>query len=370
MGLFDIFKNNSNHDDESNANLSNKQLLEKLEFRNKIIIKLEKDLDAKNKEIKELKEELEKVTSNKESNIYASIEEKNKKELQKPNTPVSNNEKQSEEDVNYDEMREKLLEAIKEKTKIKSYHITPTEITDGDIFISKFGGLGYWDKSMEYPKDSEGNDLVLLAQINFDKEKINNSNLPSKGLLQFYVLPDTFYGANFDNLNDKNTYKVIYHENVNYDVKREDLSDIKTNLMLEKDDEYFPFDKEFKIEFEEKEDYISPVDYNFKEVLNNIVKEEFDIDVSNTPLYKVFGQGIMDYLNDKLISSGSKLLGYPYFTQTDPREIDKYNKYKILLFQMDSDSEVGIMWGDVGIANFFITEDNNFEDTLYTWDCT
>jgi uncharacterized protein YwqG len=236
--------------------------------------------------------------------------------------------------------------------------------------MSKFGGLGYWDNSMEYPKDDQGNQLVLLAQINFDKDKFDDPNLPSSGLLQFYVLPDDTYGADFDNLMNKNTYKVVFHEKVNYDVKKEDLTNIKTNLMLDDEDECFPFNKELKIEFEETYDYINSQNANFRDVLNDIVKEEFNIDVSNTPLYKVFGDGVMDYLNEKLMTSGSKLLGYPFFTQTDPRMNDKYKDYKILLFQMDSDAKLNIMWGDFGVANFFIKENKNFNDVLYTWDCT
>jgi uncharacterized protein YwqG len=44
-----------------------------------------------------------------------------------------------------------------------------------------------------------------------------------------------------------------------------------------------------------------------------------------------------------------------------------------LLFQMDIDDEAGIMWGDSGVANFFISqpdlESKNFSRVLYNWDC-
>ncbi len=372
MGLFDIFKNQNNNDETMNSNLDDQKLLEKIEFKDKIIKKLENDLDNKNNEIKELKAKLENLKVGKESSnsVPIGVATTEKTEMPKSDTIEFNEEEKNVDSGKIVEMREKLVSAIKEKTKIKSYHITSTEITDGDIFMSKFGGLGYWDNSMEYPKDDQGNQLVLLAQINFDKDKFDDPNLPSSGLLQFYVLPDDTYGADFDNLMNKNTYKVVFHEKVNYDVKKEDLTNIKTNLMLDDEDECFPFNKELKIEFEETYDYINSQNANFRDVLNDIVKEEFNIDVSNTPLYKVFGDGVMDYLNEKLMTSGSKLLGYPFFTQTDPRMNDKYKDYKILLFQMDSDAEVDIMWGDFGVANFFIKENKNFNDVLYTWDCT
>ena len=38
-----------------------------------------------------------------------------------------------------------------------------------DIFDSKFGGMPYWNIDKEYPADENGNKLMLLAQINFDK---------------------------------------------------------------------------------------------------------------------------------------------------------------------------------------------------------
>ena len=267
-----------------------------------------------------------------------------------------------------EQMRERLISKIKERTKVKSYHIDYEGIIDGDIFMSKFGGLGYWDNNKEYPKDSNGNQLVLLAQINFDRDKFDNPKLPSNGLLQFYISTDDLNGMNLNNLVDQNGFRVIYHENVNYDLKREDLANIKTNLMLDDgNDEYFPFNEEFKITFTETEDYISPASWNFNEIVDNIVMEEFNIDMSRTSLYEVFGEVIMDYIYENLVTSGSKLLGHPYFTQSDPRQIEKYRDYNILLFQMDSDGP--IMWGDSGVGNFFIKNDEDFGDVLWTWDC-
>ena len=66
--------------------------------------------------------------------------------------------------------------------------------------------------------------------------------------------------------------------------------------------------------------------------------------------------------------------GYPYFTQDDPRPED--SPYDTLLFQMDSEMSDGIdyiMWGDMGVGNFFIDLEDlkncDFSRVLYTWDC-
>ena len=75
---------------------------------------------------------------------------------------------------------------------------------------------------------------------------------------------------NFDDLLNDGSYKVVLHKNVNYDVRREDLSNIKTSVTLNEDD-YFPLTKEFKISFKETYDYINPQDARFRDILDNVV---------------------------------------------------------------------------------------------------
>ena len=52
--------------------------------------------------------------------------------------------------------------------------------------------------------------------------------------------------------------------------------------------------------------------------------------------------------------------------------IKKYIDYDTLLLQIDSDGKY-IMWGDVGIGNFFISKksllEKDFSNVLYNWDC-
>ena len=94
----------------------------------------------------------------------------------------------------------------------------------------------------------------------------------------------------------------------------------------------------------------------------------------------VLGLDVQDY-NDKAaviiaeaLSSisieGHKLGGYPNFTQADPREDGQDH---VLLVQFDSDTRLGLMWGDVGIANFFIRpaelKARDFSRAAFNWDC-
>ena len=72
------------------------------------------------------------------------------------------------------------------------------------------------------------------------------------------------------------------------------------------------------------------------------------------------------------------MLGYPFFTQSDPRYGDLMDEFGTLLLQIDSEGEPGtgkdrILWGDVGIGGFFINEENlkrgDFSRVLFNWDC-
>ena len=68
---------------------------------------------------------------------------------------------------------------------------------------------------------------------------------------------------------------------------------------------------------------------------------------------------------------GHKLGGYPSFTQADPRGEDDDDL--VLLFQLDTVREMGVLWGDAGIANFFIRRADllaqDFSRVAYHWDC-
>lgn len=78
-----------------------------------------------------------------------------------------------------------------------------------------------------------------------------------------------------------------------------------------------------------------------------------------------------EIVNDELYISGSRIAGYPYFTQYDPREGTE--EFDTLLLQLDIDDECGMMFGDSGVCNFFINSENlknlDFSTVMYTWDC-
>ena len=125
----------------------------------------------------------------------------------------------------------------------------------------------------------------------------------------------------------------------------------------------FPMEEAGTLQFTQEEMYLSCDDFRFT--------EQYDwtaLDLGDEE------DEVLDELWENFSSSGHQLGGYPYFTQEDPRAYsdDVLKEYE-LLFQLDTDDTIECMWGDAGVANFFIHPDDlknrNFSNVLYNWDC-
>lgn len=152
--------------------------------------------------------------------------------------------------------------------------------------------------------------LKLLAQLNF-RELPHIEGFPEHGILQFYI--DTRDSYCYEE------YCVIYHDTIIADEK------------LLQEPPIFP-----------------EVD----------AKSLYDLD-----------HRIVSKIENDFYIIGHRIGGYPYFTQQDIRE--GASDHTILLLQIDTDD--GIIWGDSGVANFFITPEDlqkhNFSNVIFTWDC-
>jgi uncharacterized protein YwqG len=251
---------------------------------------------------------------------------------------------------------------------IKPYIEIQTQNNDDvNWWQSKFGGLPYLPKGFEYPKTPDGKYLFLLAQINFS-EVPPLDGFPDRGILQFYIADDDLYGldfgnyANVDNPAVEQKFKIIYFPQPDFQIEN-----IITNYDFLPQPEDFPVDGCCSLLFTKKSAPISKSDWQFIEVLG----AEFE-DLFLNPEIEDEYLKISPY-------AGHKIGGYPDFTQPHIRKYatngDREAKPKILLFQMDTDRNdtVNIMWGDTGIANFFIDEsalrELDFSKVLYNWDC-
>lgn len=256
---------------------------------------------------------------------------------------------------------EDITEIIKqlESHKLPIVKITPLARNVVDIRNSKFGGKPYWPKNKEYPTSHHGQPLYLLAQINFS-ETPQLANFPTKGIIQFYIQDDDLYGMDFDKSIEEiiaapSGYRVIYHEDVT-----DDLSALEDNLPEVNEECCLPLTREYAITFKLDEEMPSPTDCRFDSIAGDIY--DFDDQTS-------------DYIYDNFSAEGCKLGGYANFTQDDPRR-DIEGDTWLLLFQLDSvwEEDIEIMWGDLGVANFFIREQDlarrDFSKVWYNWDCS
>ena len=262
-----------------------------------------------------------------------------------------------------------VLETVRKESETDAVFIE-TGTGDTNLFSSKFGGLPYWPADKEYPTDSNGNKLLLLAQINLND--VNFDKLPSKGILQFFVANDDIIG-----LDDEKGSKVVYHEVIDTSITEEDVRNcgIMSNLDLNDDSLMFPFQACFSLSFSVRKDILHTINEGFDDIANRVLNEKYGLNCDFPWSYLC--KEDYRYLEKDAPDCNHKMFGHPYFTQGDPRtDIESIEKYDTLLFQLDSEFVNGkpeIIIGDSGIINFFINskdlENLNFDDVLYNWDC-
>lgn len=253
------------------------------------------------------------------------------------------------------------------QTKKTTIALSLSVATDLSPWQSKVGGHPYLPLGMRYPTNANAEKLQMIVQINFAELPVNDI-YPNQGILQFYIdAEDDLTGLNFDDQTDQTGFRVIFHEHITQDISQ--LQSFDPQQVI--DYEYSPIRGEYAIEFKAEPQYISIMDQSFAPLMFEVddiytVADQFD----GVDFYEDF----LEVYADKLNSDGHRLGGYPYFTQSDPRYKDELKAYELLL-QIDTDNqeEVDIMWGDVGVANFFIhpqdLKNKDFSKVLYNWDC-
>lgn len=290
--------------------------------------------------------------------------------------------KLTEEELRFNEDIKKVVLDILEKNKKSMIKISLSD-DKPNLFQSKFGGVPYLPKNVEIPKNKENEQLTLLAQINIEELPKNNIYPMKKGILQFWILNDDVLGLDYDT-HLGNGFKVVYYKEIDKSVTEEEV--LEKYKPYKDEDSYFPVEGEFSLSFKLTDGYFSDSNDDFREIVNREMKK---FHIENKEKYK----GILKVYDDKeylsywdiwdileedkeigkkLFEAGHKIGGFPNFTQSDVREI---GDYEILLLQIDSEGteKNEIMWGDCGIANFFIREKDlkelNFEKVIYNWDC-
>ena len=267
-----------------------------------------------------------------------------------------------------------IIEEIKKNNSRECINIVIEENNSLNLTDSKFGGLPYISTDSDTPKDSNGNQLALLAQINCSNLP-ENTLYPKEGLLQFWISRNDDFC-----LGNPKDYCVKYIKNIENNITIENILNKYNLLNEENSEEYSPFNKKntsFALKFEKGISTITSTDFLFEDIALKTIHELFP-DENIEDLYDDLERDVFNTLFKAFNGVDHAIGAYPTFTQWDPRNPEEKDAYGITLLQVEShwdndSNSSGIMWGDSGVANFFINKEKlehlNFEDVLFNWDC-
>ena len=238
---------------------------------------------------------------------------------------------------------------------------------DEDLpWISKVGGVPYLAIGEKMPVTEDGHEMVLLAQINF-ADVPPMAGYPERGLLQFFIVraSDEFvYGMN---LGDYSVQSLMQQHSFRVRYIAKPVSDRAQLQTVELPDTQglTPHDprKPRAMRFRKARERISITDVDAEKLFGTVPYAWIEREAARLRVNE-------DDFAERVFANptGSKIGGYPHFTQADPRPAGSPLR---LLLQLDSDDDM--MWGDVGVAGFFIDPADlaraDFSHVLYSWDC-
>ena len=134
-----------------------------------------------------------------------------------------------------------VIEEIKKNNSRECINIITKENNSLNLIDSKFGGLPYISTDSDTPKDSNDNQLALLAQINCS-DLPENTLYPKEGLLHFCISQNNDFG-----LGNKKDYYVKYIENIKNNITTENILNKYDLLNEENSEEYSPFNKKIPL---------------------------------------------------------------------------------------------------------------------------
>lgn len=263
---------------------------------------------------------------------------------------------------------EQFIEEVKQMTVKPCLSLVPDFNMTPDVTSSKLGGQPYWPKDRAYP-EYDGTKMSLLAQINFSEIDENNL-LPNEGILQFFIAANSprIYGVNFKNPDLQESFKIVFHPNI-------EKSIIIDAPMLEECDNS-PLHREVALTIVPALSFININEPEFKSIYKTVIAKLFQ-DENPGEIFQFFNNEEMCTIEQALMFSpepGHQMLGWPKFTEGDPRNEEQQEQFNTLLLQLGSqfaDEGELLIWGDMGIAQFFIPQENliqcDFSQVLYTF---
>lgn len=213
--------------------------------------------------------------------------------------------------------------------------INLTKVKDSSIKVgtSKVGGLPDLPDEMEWPTTSKTDELVFIAQINFqeiNKYKSVAEHLPKEGLVSFFFASKK--SECWRHTSQPFCFKVIYNTNSK-------LSRRKNDSKEERKYKTYP---SCKMEFEEA--YSLPL-WNYKYI--DQYKSEAEDCAYGAGAFMLAYMDIRNAYDEHR----TKIFGYANEIQGEMRAEDEE---WMLLFQLDSEKEALMQWNDSGHLFFWI----------------
>lgn len=241
------------------------------------------------------------------------------------------------------------------------------------VGLSKIGGLPLANKSLLWPQ-WKGKPLSFLCQIDLAELPQTDfaKSLPRDGILYFfYDQEQSTWG--FDP-KDRGSLRVIYIDN------KDDIAPVEAPAGLSKDYIY----KEKYITFSDVLSYPDWQDERIEKLnLNDDQFDEYtDLRTSifgNQPVHQMFGYPIPIQGNDmdlesQLVSNGLYCGDSTGYHDPLAKKLESGRHDWVMLLQLDSDDDTGMMWGDVGTLYFWIRKEDlekkNFNDVWMILQCS
>ncbi len=298
------------------------------------------------------------------------VPEYTKEELNSVKTVVEKEPvKEPVEVLSFSEYGKMALEQLEKETKLPFMSIKTVDKTTG-ILDSKFGGLPYLPSNESLPLDKEGKPMRLLAQINC-KDLAGLEEYPQEGMLQFYLTTNPRWDESVVK------YYVAVDEAVTAEMVAGRVIENYENI------DCFPVEGEYGLEFTLSEEAMSRDDNRlmamFCQYFTKLSGTWISVpDDGGEEVYELF-EGYCDdsYAGGHKVggyNSAAQLPDYYPYRESDAFIDVKADESPVLLFQMDSESKKNIMWGDLGVARFFIKRSDlkarKFENAYLVWDCS
>ncbi|WP_161946702.1 YwqG family protein [Ureibacillus xyleni] len=206
---------------------------------------------------------------------------------------------------------------------------------------SKFAGYPYLPKIQSHPKDSEGNYMYLLAQINFSEATFPEP-FPTQGLLQIFISKSLCNPKQqVLELLWQHNYKVRYYPTLLPE------NEITQDFSYLNPFNNFPIENEMGLKFTTHVEPVSATDYRLEKYFKKPLSHYGVISDDELTLEEIY---FKSYLGAE-----HKIGGYPYFIESDTRKNSKFlESFDTLLLQIVSNDDHNINYGDTGVLKFFI----------------